>query len=587
MLAKLTALAERDFGGLLQCVLEAASVGLDVERVSYWRLDEGPSRTIFCELGYTRSLRAFERGIVLREHEHPRYFEAIASEDLVLRADDARNDPRTSGFAAYLREYGITSMMNVGVWAHGKLAGVLCLEHTGAPRTWDEDEALLAIAIGQVIGRALEARERERAEEEVRRALFLSDATAKLSETFDIEAVPDAIVDLFVPALGDWGALFTVEEGARVRCVAARHRDAARVGLLRQIVEERGSATGCAGPQLAELVSSGRALLLPAADQLTMLAFGVDDPALLRAVEQLGCRSAMIVPLSARGRGLGFLVLAAEERTFGRDSLDYAAELGNRAAVNLDNARLYREAKEAIRARDEFLAVASHELKTPLTSLGLAAEALSPVRGAPAGFERAVQLVRRQHRRLSALVRELLDVSRIQSGDLHLQLEPMDLSRLVGEAVQSFEEQARRGGGPLELKAQGPVTGCWDHMRLDEVIENLLSNAIKFGRGRPIEVSVSADPDVAQVTVRDHGIGIPQERLGGIFNKFERAVSTRQYAGLGLGLYLSRAIARAHGGDIRIESKLGRGTTVTVTLPRHLRRGVLNNGSQKRNAPAG
>jgi signal transduction histidine kinase len=161
----------------------------------------------------------------------------------------------------------------------------------------------------------------------------------------------------------------------------------------------------------------------------------------------------------------------------------------------------------------------------------------------------------------------LLDTSRIQVGQLQLVREPCDLAKLVHDVCKRFSDTIKSGGGRLEVLAAEPMIGSWDSSRLDQVLTNLLSNAAKFGRGTRIEVSLERAGSVARIRVRDEGIGIPPEKVTRIFERFERAVSTRSYGGLGLGLFIARGIVEAHGGIIWAESVVGQGTTITIELP--------------------
>jgi PAS domain S-box-containing protein len=240
-----------------------------------------------------------------------------------------------------------------------------------------------------------------------------------------------------------------------------------------------------------------------------------------------------------------------------------------------ERSRLYQEAQEAIRARDVFLAVASHELKTPLTSLHLCLQqglrGLRRLESVRPECERALShlgIAERQARRLGALINELLDVSRLATRGMELHLERVDLAELARGVVDREEVRAARAGSRLVLEARGPVEGTWDASRLEQVLLNLLSNAIKFGRGRPIAVRVEADAEQAMLAVRDEGIGISPEAQSRIFDRFERAVPERHYGGLGLGLWLARQIVQAHGGALWVESAEGKGATFHVRLPR-------------------
>jgi signal transduction histidine kinase len=241
----------------------------------------------------------------------------------------------------------------------------------------------------------------------------------------------------------------------------------------------------------------------------------------------------------------------------------------------VDNSRLYRESQEGILARDEFLSIASHELKTPITSLQLQTQSL--LRSAKKGGLNSVSqeriiskldLINQQTDRLTRLANDLLDVARIRAGRIEMRLEAVDLSQIVRDVALRFEDQMETVGCSLKLSAPPGIVVNADRTRLEQVVTNLLSNAIKYGAGKPIEVAVEADDDHARLMVRDHGIGIAPEHLERIFVRFERAVSSRNYGGLGLGLYIARQIVESLSGSIHVTSELGVSSTFTVVLPR-------------------
>jgi PAS domain S-box-containing protein len=223
------------------------------------------------------------------------------------------------------------------------------------------------------------------------------------------------------------------------------------------------------------------------------------------------------------------------------------------------------QAQEAIRLRDEFLVIAAHELKTPLTVLGLQLQKLQRM-GAP---QESVGTALRSARRLGALVDTLLDVSRIATGQLKVDVQECDLAELAREVVERWRDEASRAGCQLHVDAPAPVRGRWDPLRIDQVIENLLGNAIKYAPGKPVRISVAARGDLAELCVSDDGPGIPPGAEARIFRRFERATDVRNYGGLGLGLYIVREIVEAHGGTISVDTAAGKGATFRVALPLH------------------
>jgi len=224
-------------------------------------------------------------------------------------------------------------------------------------------------------------------------------------------------------------------------------------------------------------------------------------------------------------------------------------------------------AEEAVRLRDEFLSLASHELKTPLTVLRLQLEAL---RDRITGDDRATlaKLERsdRAGQRLTELIDALLDVSRIATGRFTLHLEQADLADIVATAVDRMHESAAGAGCALSVAADHAI-GTWDRSRIDQIVTNLVSNAIRYAAGSPIAVSVARRADDAVIEVRDHGPGLPDGQTARIFERFERCASMRHYAGLGLGLYVVRQITEAHGGEVTAENSAGGGACFTVRLP--------------------
>ncbi len=232
-------------------------------------------------------------------------------------------------------------------------------------------------------------------------------------------------------------------------------------------------------------------------------------------------------------------------------------------------ARRLREAQLAIQLRDEFLAIAGHELRTPLSALLLQVQGLArSTRVEDVKVKERLEKAAASGMRLERLIGQMLDVSRMTAGRLRLDPEPTRLDALIREVVDRFAELAADSNSPVTLRLD-PVSGVWDRSRMEQVIINLLSNALKYGRGKPIEIEARSDGSDAMVRVTDHGIGIAAEDQKKIFERFERARDTREYGGFGLGLWIARSIVESSGGRIAVESEPGKGATFTVHLPLH------------------
>lgn len=411
------------------------------------------------------------------------------------------------------------------------------------------------------IGAVTDETSRKCAEERLR---FLSDTGALFSRSDDYERVLDELARISIGRIADYCAISVQASGTGIRrTVSAAH-----------------SATG-----LAEETNRGHL------DCLAQALWDIDEPILIARVDtqangtplrpsdlerlhELRILSLAAAPIVAGDERCGIFLLATNcegGHLLESEDLWLIEEVARRIVNAMDRARTLRELQTAIQARDDFLSVASHELKTPLTPLQLQIQAIErrPQGEVPAWLLPKLRVIRSQIERFARLVDQLLDISRIAEGRVQLELAPVDLGKLIHALVSRAETagEISRSGSVVMLEGEVGVVGLWDRFRLEQIVGNLLSNAIKYGQSEPIVISWSASEGVATLRIRDHGIGIAAEDQARIFTRFERAVSVRHYGGFGLGLFIVRRLAEAMGGKVSVSSTLGQGSTFTVELP--------------------
>ena len=415
----------------------------------------------------------------------------------------------------------------------------------------------------------LARRKAERAEAEARelarrRQVLVEAASAFAVVAHEREIILQETARYCVELLGD-GCLvqLTGQDNGEGRVVALYHRDP----------EYRMKAE--------KLLTGGRPLRVGAGDagevlEIGSVVFPTIGPSETRFLarfaerEFLECfplHSLIVAPLPARDGVSGLLLLwrHSPERPYTQEDLSWLTDFLDRASLAVDNARLYRDLKAAVEIRDDFLAVAGHELKTPLSAMLMQIQ--NAQRGAankkePAVLAERLSKAASSGKRLERLINQLLDVSRITAGRLRLEPETINLSEVVKDVIVRFSDAS-----PISSHCPEQVVGYWDRMRMDQVVNNLVANAVKYGRGKPVEVDLRAEEGEAVLRVVDQGIGIDAEHQRKIFERFERAVTTREFGGFGLGLWISRQIVEASGGRIEVQSLRGEGATFTVRLP--------------------
>ncbi len=423
--------------------------------------------------------------------------------------------------------------------------------------------------------------QRQRLEEETQlqaeRAQILADAGAFFASNIDPVWVNQAIAERVAEVLGDWAAVILKSGDANELSVASiYHRDMASLGLAWSYIYRQPLMVGQG--IIGQVVSTGYPALMSNVGTTTGVSQQPDTTSY--HVPTMHLASLLILPLRTRREMLGALLIAANDpdRQMTDEKLPLAEILAERASLAIDNAKLYTEQVEArrkvedlSRLKDEFLSIASHELRTPVTSIkGYTQLAKTLIREEDLETsEEYLDIALDQIDRMSRLILELLDVSRIETGRLEMRHEPIPWTTFVRDVVQRHHTAVCDRRFHLNVPSDGVVvTG--DRDRLEQVLGNLLENAVKYSPdGSEIFIDVKEQGNQIVTSVCDRGIGIPVDELGQIFERFHRGrqVSSTNYAGLGLGLYITRQIVERHGGSIWVESKEGSGTTFFFALP--------------------
>ena len=481
------------------------------------------------------------------------------------------------------KKLGMESFMFVPLKSRGEVIGVLTIVSSRKGFSYSEDDLLLAQEIAdragvavdkaRIYAQAQEALEKEKALASNLR--FLSDASKILSSSLDYKTTLRNVAKLSVYRIADWCGVDMLNEDGQLEQVVVVHKDPEKVKWARQLRKERPvdlkDKTG-----IANVLKTGKAELYPFITD-EMLAQSAKSEEELELLRKLNLSSAMIVPICSDKKCIGTISFLTDtsRRRFDENSLRAAVEPADRASIAIENARLYQVAQDAIRNREAFMAIAAHELRTPLTIILLhiqkANTDIKKLMEKHTGMEKIPELLEKSEKqgfRLAKLINDLLDVSLATTGKLSLHRERVDLNVLVEEALQLFSIQLKKVKPFIVYdRSSEPVIGYWDRVRLEQVISNLLSNALKYGKAKPVNILVRKEGQEAVIKVKDQGIGVKPQHRKKIFELFKRGVSTSDYTGIGIGLYISERIVEAHGGTIEVDSKEGIGSTFTIRLP--------------------
>ncbi|HVF55138.1 MAG TPA: PAS domain S-box protein [Pyrinomonadaceae bacterium] len=425
-------------------------------------------------------------------------------------------------------------------------------------------------------GTATDIHDQKQAEEALR---YLAEAGALLASSLDYETTLARLAHLSVSSLADYCLIDVVEDDGKIRRVATAHVDPSKEELVREL--ERYPPSPDRPEGVARVLRTGRPEIVTVDDEkLNALTRSHEHTEILR---RLGLKSFMTVPLVTRERTIGAITFAlvTPERAYTGEDLAFGEELARRAALAIDNARLYGRAREVNRVKDEFLATLSHELRTPLTPIIGWVHMIRSGRISAADITQGLSVIDKNSQSLARLINDLLDMSSILSGKMRIERAPVEIEAVIRQAIETVRPEAEKSGVGLEVtmcdddaRADGdgqPPSVSGDSTRLVQVFCNLLNNAVKFSeKGGHVRVECRADGGRMRVSVEDEGIGIAPDFLPHVFERFRQAdgSSTRAHGGLGIGLALVKSFVEAHGGAVEADSPgEGLGSRFTVVLP--------------------
>jgi signal transduction histidine kinase len=374
------------------------------------------------------------------------------------------------------------------------------------------------------------------------------------------------VVETALPYLGDLCVIDVLDDDGQVRRVAARHVDPAREATVREFAAHDAPKRG-SYQAVARVIESGEPLLVADVtnEEVQRLVAEPRDAALVR---QLGVRSLLVVPLVAGARTIGALALSSTTpRRYGARELRVAKELALRAAAAIGNADEHRRAQRAVRSRENVLAIVSHDLRSPLNTIHMAAAMIAKDAADPRQRKHSETIARASFR-MQHLISDLLDVASIEAGRLRVEPRPHDAREIVREALETHEPLAAERGLAVSTKAdlEGVRVLC-DRERVLQVLANLVGNALKFCGSRcSVEIGARVDGGFLELAVADTGPGIPAAELPHLFDAWWSA-ERHAMKGSGLGLFISRGIVEAHGGKLWVQSDPGGGATFFFTLP--------------------
>lgn len=399
---------------------------------------------------------------------------------------------------------------------------------------------------------------------------FLTESSKVLASSLDYQTTLHNIAKLAVPEIADWCAVDILDGKGELQQIAITHKDPKKVKWAKELRKldppDLNASTG-----VPNVIRTAKSELYP---QITdeLLVKVAKNKKQLKLMRDIGFTSAMVVPLCREKKCIGAITFITTEtkRYYDEKDLAMAEELANRASVALENAGLYKASQEAVALRDDFISVASHELKTPVTSVKMFTQVLKK-HSEQIGDEKAVDHLSKmdkQLNKLTELIYDLLNVSKIQAGKMDFKEELFDFDKAVKEVVDVLQQTSSKHKIVIEGVTRKKVRG--DEERVGQVLNNLISNAIKYSpKADKVLVKLSSDKGNVYAAVQDFGIGMGKIHLDRIFERFYRVYDTtdKTFPGLGIGLYISSEIIKRHGGKLWVDSDVGKGSIFHFSIP--------------------